>query len=165
MRTPSLSTMTLGLLPFGVPLGVICASACAPPPPDTTPAVQILSPSNNTHLPAGKAITVTFAVGGIDENSAPDKDGKKPRFALEASQTRRPGFGRVVAYFDGTTIQAVTSKETEALIVPGPPGFGFTSAERLIVPGKAKLSLFLQYNDGTPVEPQHPGEVDVIVDP
>lgn len=139
---------------------------CGEPPPDTTPGVRILSPVTNQQLPAGKAVEVTFQISGIDPDSPLDKNGKQPAFKLDPSgTTKMPGLGRVAAYFSGTTIQAVTAKDSEPMTVPSAP-WG-SSPQDVVVPGPATISLFLQYNDDahTPVYPQHSGEVKIVITP
>lgn len=145
-----------GLVALALGIG---ASGCGEPPPDTTPGVRIISPVTNQQLPAGKAIEVVFQISGID----PDDMTGKP-FRLDPVGTgRQPGRGRVVAYFNGTSIQAVSAKEGEPLTVPSPP-YG-SSPAAIITPGAGRLSLFLQYSDGTPVSPQRAGEVTVNIVP
>ncbi|MCS6913050.1 MAG: hypothetical protein RMK29_15250 [Myxococcales bacterium] len=146
---------------FGALGCLLLVVGCGEPPPDTTPGVRILSPVTNQVLPPYRAIEVTFAISGIDPDSPPDASGKRPPFRLEPSQIKRPGYGRVVAYLNGTTIQAVSAKETEPITVPSPP-YG-NDPKDIVLPGPARISLFLQYNDGTPVTPQRPGEVTVSI--
>lgn len=155
MRT----TLIAGLGCLALCLGTF---ACGEPPPDTTPGVRIISPVTNQSLPAGKAIEVTFQISGIDPDSPLDAKGKRPAFKLDPSgSTKAPGLGRVVAYLNGSNIQAVTAKDSEPMTVPSPP-YGSSPVD-VVVPGSAVLSLFLQYNDGTPVFPQRSGEVKINI--
>jgi hypothetical protein len=143
------------------PLLLAGALGCGEPPPDTTPGVRILSPVTNQQLPVGKAVEVRFQISGID----PEDKTNKP-FRLNATgSTKVPGEGRVAAYFNGTTIQAVTAKDSEPITVPSPP-YG-SDPKDVVQLGPATISLFLQYNDDlhTPVTPQTYGEVTVNIIP
>lgn len=141
------STLALCLAALG--------AGCGTPPPDTTPVVRIISPLTNQHFPAGKAITVTFQIGG--------KDGAVP-FQLEAADDRKVGRGRIAALVDsyGNLPVAVTNNPAESSIFV--PEAARAKVADVIKTGPLKIQLWLQYNNSDFVTPQYQGEVSVIVD-
>jgi hypothetical protein len=152
-------------------LGLLCALGlagvgCGEPPPDTSPAVRITSPTTNMTLTEGQPINVSFEVSGFDPNSPADANGKRPKFRLGEGSTLTPGVGRLVAYFNGSSIVATTTKEFEPITIPGPETG--KSAADLILRGKGTITLELLYNDApkyTRVEPSRGAEVTVNIAP
>jgi hypothetical protein len=145
------------LLGWGSVLGVGLTLGCSPEP-DTSPVVQIISPTAEQTVPAGSAIDVRFTVGGIDAS------GPTPlNFQLKLSSNRQPGEGKVRAFLDVSNYLAQTvtiPNDADKFLVPD--GITATAVD-YIKPGRHKLTLQLYYNDDTKVDPQRAGTVYVNI--
>lgn len=128
------------------------------PPVDTSPVVTILVPSANQVLPAGQPIDVRFTVSGIDASG-----GTMVPFQLVGGDMRIPGQGQVRAFLSSGNFYARTvsiPNDSSPFIVPDPQ---YGSAATLVTPQVKTITLFLYYNDGTQVDPQREGVVNVTV--
>ena len=122
--------------------------------------VTITSPVPNMPLPAGEAIRVSFQIGGFDKDPA---TGKNVPFVLDPLTigTKQIGKGKVVAYFNGTSVVA-TAASPGGMVVPD-VSQGYPAPSSLILQGSGDLELWLQYGDGTPVKPQRNAMVTVTI--
>lgn len=153
LRTVSLAAISSGLL-FAAALG------CSPPP-DTSPAVSILSPVNGETLPAGKAIDVRFMISGIDSTGP-----TMVPFSLAAGASKVYGKGKVRAYINNSNFLAQTVSiptDGSPFLVPD-SRIGDPAA--LVRPGmQQRITLQLYYNDDSisKVDPQREGTVIVNI--
>jgi hypothetical protein len=135
------------------------AGGCSQPP-DTSPAVTIVTPVNGQVLPAGKPIDVRFTISGFDASGG----GMVP-FSLVGSDMKVVGQGQVRAFLStGNFIARTVSipSDSSPFLIPDPQ---YGSAAQLVTPGSKKITLHLYYNDagGTDVDPQREGTVNITV--
>lgn len=129
-------------------------------PPDTSPAVTIIAPTNGQKLPAGQKIDVRFTISGIDNSTE-----MMVPFGLGGGDVKMAGRGHVRAFFNSNNFHA------RAIAVPNDnqpffvPDDSIVSANSLITPGMKKLTLKLYYNDtpASPVEPSREGVVNIEI--
>jgi hypothetical protein len=152
-RLAPVSTLVLGAALLS-PLG-----GCSEPP-DNSPVVTIVAPTNGQKLPAGQQIDVRFTVGGVDNTNE-----MMIPFGLGGGDVKMVGRGHVRAYFDSTNFHAraiAVPNDNQKFMVPDET---IVSASSLITPGMKKLTLKLFYNDNTPVSPSRDGVVTVEITP
>ncbi len=138
---------------------------CGSPPPDTSPEVTITSPFSNALLPAGQAIMVGFQVSGLDKDPA---TGKSVAFTLDPLSgwpdgVKTIGKGVVVAYYNGNSSLGVAANPADLTILVPSAAEGYGDPSTIIKPGSGDLQLWLQYGDGTPVNPQRHADVTVSI--
>lgn len=134
------------------------AAGCGQPV-DTSPAVTITVPSAGQVLTAGQRIDVRFTVSGIDASGTT----MAPFQIVGGADMKVPGQGQVRAFLSSSNFIARTvsiPNDANPFFVPDPQ---YGSAAQLVTPGAKTLKLFLYYNDGSVVDPQREGTVNITI--
>lgn len=157
-RSPSFAKTLCARLLGGLAVAAAAFTAACSPPPDTSPAVSIISPVNDQVLPAGQAIDVRFTVSGLDASGP-----TTVAFMLGSGSTMTYGRGKVRAYIDNSGFLAQISQiPNDAHPFKVPDGVTAAPAD-FVRPGRHRLTLILYYNDDSLISPQREGVVNINV--
>jgi hypothetical protein len=149
-------TLCAGLLSGAL---LISAGLGCEPPPDTSPAVSIISPAAGATLQAGQPIPILFTISGKDSSGATPLD-----FKLVSGSTKIAGQGKVRAFIDNSNFLAQTAMvpdQNTPFNIPDPQ-YGVDAAT-IVTKGTHRITLQLYYNNNELVAPQRQGTVTVTV--
>lgn len=123
-----------------------------------TPTVTITAPVEGQVLAAGQPIDVRFTISGVDAVGS-----VQVPFSLVSGNMKVQGQAQVRAFLSNGNLVARTvsiPNDANPFVIPDPQ---YATAAAVVTPGSKRITLHLNYNDGSDVLLQREGVVNVII--